>query len=181
MDRETVVDEATLLGREFERGWTEEGIAWLRKSSASAELSSRTHARCAALFNALFRTTGAINIMTAASATALASATTGGGCESSQQTELTILTVLSTATVVLAGMISFYGWNVRSVLHNIVSNEYANVALDLGEQLSLPLHARDDMHLVLERTSGKFKELAMRSPLVPAWMARRCKNASESS
>ncbi len=173
-EREVVVDAQTSLGVEYEGKWTQSGVEKVREWVEETKLMSACHEESSNFFNLMYRTVGTTNILSAAAASALSFLAVGGECDGSTP-KLSVLTVFSAVTVVSAGVNAFFVWNLRSMMHLIMSNEYSTLSKDLAYELSLPMHAREDLLLVFARTSAKLKELAMRSNIVPPWIASQVK------
>jgi hypothetical protein len=169
-DREIIVDADTILGVELEHMWTQTGIKQIQTWIDETTLLSACHNESANFFNLLFRTAGTTNIISAAATGALSYLAVGGHCENNAPPKLSILTVFSSLSVLAAGINAYFGWNLRSLLHLIVSNEFAALSKDLAYQLSIPIHAREDILLLFARTSAKLKEMNMRSPILPPWI-----------
>lgn len=168
MDKEIVVDPVTTLGVEYEGKWTQAGVSRLQEWIDEAALASACHNEASNFFNLMFRSIGTSNIIAAAGASALSFLSVSNDCASTPK--LSVLTVFSALAVVSAAVNAFFGWNLRSLMHIIMSNEYSTLSKDLQYQLALPMHARDDILVVFARTSAKLKEINMRSPLLPPWI-----------
>lgn len=174
--REVIVDADTTLGPEFEGRWTPVGVKQIQSWVDEAALLSACHNESANFFNLMFRVAGTGNIVSAAAAGALSYLAVGSNCESNTTPRLSSLTLFSSLSVLAAGINAFFAWNLRSMLHLIMSNEYGTLSKDLAYQLSLPMHAREDILLVFARTSAKLKEVSMRAPIIPPWITSQVKS-----
>lgn len=170
--REIIVDQHSVLGPEYQGLWTQTGINKIREWGDEAAILSSAHSDSSNFFNLLYKTVGTCNILSTTATGALSYLSVGRSC-AAETPKLSILTVVSSIAIISSGINAFYVWNIRSMQHLIMSNEYATIAKDMQYQLSLPIHSREDMLLLFARTSAKMKEVAMRSPLIPPWIKRK--------
>jgi hypothetical protein len=155
------------------RGWREECV---RLSGAHLKWSVR--------FKLMHRTFGVIQVGASAAAT-LASIIVR---TSNRQQETTVISPTSLVTDIRSqGIIVpehalwvpptlsmfatlmltlgvFFGWNVRGVLHNIVSNDYATIARDIECVLA---HDDEEKSVLTDVFAGRMATIASKAPILP--------------
>lgn len=147
--------------------WQAQGIEKLQEWMQEAKHLSIYHSKAASLFNTLFRITGCCNIVFSAGAAMLSLSSSNNS-----NTQLSLLTFLSTSTVILTGTQNYFSWQVRREIHTIMSAEYGNLSKKIDCHLHVPVHQRADLKVLFQKLNATFRELSLRAPVLPRWMVR---------
>lgn len=163
----------------FYNSWTDEGkiriIEWIKE----AKLLSNCHNDSAIYFNKLNRNFIITNIVSGALATCSSFYTVASTAINVNETEtndfysISCTTLFSLVTVITSSILFTFNWDNRYRNHNIMTSEYTSILKNLECQLAISIDNREDIILLLTKTSDKFKEIGFRAPIIPNWIRKK--------